>query len=57
VIPAGEYFVLGDNRNRSTDSRSFGLVPRADIEARCLYRIRDGQTTWLYPAGSALSLR
>jgi signal peptidase I len=34
TVPAGQYFLLGDNRDLSRDSRYFGFVPRAAILGR-----------------------
>ena len=34
LVPEGYYYVLGDNRNSSNDSRSFGFVPRTSIIGR-----------------------
>jgi len=38
VVPPGEYFVLGDNRNSSSDSHIWGMVPESDIIGKAMVR-------------------
>jgi signal peptidase I len=37
VVPESRYFVLGDHRNQSSDSRMWGYVPRENIYGKAVF--------------------
>jgi signal peptidase I len=51
IIPEGHYFVMGDNRDDSQDSRYWGFVPRENIIGRPLL-IYWSVKSWEDPRGS-----
>lgn len=53
TVPAGYYFMMGDNRDNSRDSRSFGFMPRAEIIGEAKAVVVSGDTAhWLKPRWS-----
>lgn len=52
TVPADSYFVMGDNRPESSDSRSWGFLPRSDIVGRAFARLLPLSNLSMFP-GSA----
>lgn len=46
TVSAGHYFVMGDNRNNSGDSRQFGAVAYEDICGNVRLLIKNNESVW-----------
>lgn len=53
VVGPGEYFVMGDNRPRSSDSRVWGMLPKHDIMGRAFLQLLPASEIDLIPGAYA----
>jgi signal peptidase I len=51
TVPAGQYFMMGDNRDNSQDSRYWGFLPREYVKGKALLIYWSFDTSGEEPAG------
>jgi signal peptidase I len=55
TLEKDEYFVMGDNRKQSSDSRVWGVLPKASIAGRAFIRLFPFSQVGLFPGFNATS--
>ncbi|MFA5933071.1 MAG: signal peptidase I [Microgenomates group bacterium] len=53
TMPADNYFVMGDNRKNSSDSRQFGLIPKSEIIGQAFLRYWPVDKMVIIPIGTS----
>jgi len=52
AVPQDQYFVMGDNRPESSDSRAWGYLPRSNIIGRAVLRLLPFNSISIFPGST-----